>query len=65
MGVGSFLGESEYEMVEFSVLGDVRKGGVSKIAALGFWRAGLELFRALVGRVPWDSVLKSKGVQEG
>jgi len=24
-----------------------------------------ELFKTLVGRVPWDSVLKSKGVQEG
>ena len=32
---------------------------------MDFCRADFELFRTLVGRVPWDSVLKSKGVDEG
>ena len=35
------------------------------IKTLDFQRADFELFRTLVGRVPWDSVLKGKEVQEG
>ncbi|KAF1669612.1 hypothetical protein FQV07_0001445, partial [Pygoscelis papua] len=30
-----------------------------------FWRAYFGLFRTLVERVPWETVLKGKGVQEG
>ena len=48
--------------MEFSVLGEVRRRD-SK--TLDFWRADFELFRRLVGRVPWGSVLESKGVQDG
>lgn len=29
------------------------------------WRVDFELFRMLVGRFHWDSVLEGKGVQEG
>ena len=32
---------------------------------MDFQRAGFGLFRALVERVPWEAVLKGKGVQEG
>ncbi|KFV53301.1 hypothetical protein N328_01413, partial [Gavia stellata] len=32
---------------------------------LDFWRADFGLFRSLVDRVPWEAVLKGKGVQEG
>ena len=53
-----------YDMSEFSILGEVRTG-VSKTATLDFWRVDFELFRTLVGRVPWESVLKCRGVQEG
>ena len=62
--VGNCLGQSDHEMVEFSILGKVRKG-ISKNAVLDFWRADFELFRMLVGKVPWKVVLKSRGVQEG
>jgi len=51
-------------MVEFSILGGVRRGN-SKTATLDFRRADFELLRRLVGRVPWGSVLESKGVQDG
>ena len=34
----------------------------SETATLDFQRADFELFRMLVGRVPWDSVLKGKEV---
>jgi len=30
-----------------------------------FWEADSELFRMLVGRISWESVFNSKGVQEG
>ena len=32
---------------------------------MDFQRADLELFRTLVGKVLWESVLKGKEVQEG
>ena len=57
------LGQSDHDMVEFSILGGVRRGN-SKTATLDFLRADFELFRRLVGRVPWGSVLESKGVQD-
>jgi len=49
--IRSCLGQSDHEMVEFLILGEVRRGG-SKTATL------------LVGKVPWDLALKGKGVQE-
>ena len=48
---GSCLGQSDHEMVEFLILGEVRRWG-RKTATLGFWRADFELFRILIGRVP-------------
>ncbi|KAK4823271.1 LOW QUALITY PROTEIN: hypothetical protein QYF61_000366 [Mycteria americana] len=39
--------------------------GVSRTAALHFQRADFGLFRRLDDRVPWEAVLKGKGVQEG
>lgn len=32
---------------------------------LEFWKADFGLFRTLVGRVPWESVLRCERVQEG
>lgn len=62
--VGNCLGQSDHEMMEFSILGEARKG-TSKTTVLDFWRADFELLRTLVGRVPWEVVLKGRGVQEG
>ena len=62
--VGGLLGLSDREMIEFSILGEARKG-VSKTTTLDFRRANFGLFEALVERVPWETVLKGKGVQEG
>ncbi|KAM9591475.1 uncharacterized protein ACIBXB_006271 [Morphnus guianensis] len=62
--VGGRLGLSDHEMVEFSILGEARKV-VSKTTTMDFWRANFGLFKALVERVPWETVLKGKGVQEG
>ncbi|GAB0206513.1 hypothetical protein GRJ2_003116900 [Grus japonensis] len=62
--VGGCLGHSDHEMIEFLILREVRRG-VSRTATLDFWRADFGLFRGLVERVPWETVLKGKGVQEG
>ncbi|KAK4824952.1 hypothetical protein QYF61_021640 [Mycteria americana] len=62
--VGGCLGQSDQEMIEILILGEVRRG-VSRTAPLDFRRADFGLFRSLVDRVPWEAVLKGKGVQEG
>ncbi|KAK4821662.1 LOW QUALITY PROTEIN: hypothetical protein QYF61_027130 [Mycteria americana] len=46
------------------ILGEVRSG-IIRTATLDFQRADFGLFRRLVDRVPWEAVLKGKGVQEG
>ena len=58
------LGQSDHNMVEFSILAGVRRGN-SKTATLDFQRADFKLFRRLVGGVPWGSILECKGVQDG
>ena len=62
--VGGCLGLSDHDMIEFLILGEVRKR-VSKTTTLDFRRADFGLLRSLVNRVPWEAVLKGKGVQEG
>ena len=60
---GDCLGQSNHEIVEFSILGDVRRV-TCKTAVLNFKSADFDLFRTLVAWVPWESLLKGKGVQE-
>ncbi|GAB0204752.1 hypothetical protein GRJ2_002940800 [Grus japonensis] len=55
---------SGYEMIEFLILGEVRRG-VSRTATLDFRRAEFGPFRSLIDRVPWEVVLRGKAVQEG
>ncbi|KAK4820506.1 hypothetical protein QYF61_000085 [Mycteria americana] len=62
--VGGCLGHSDHKMIEFLILGEVRRG-FSRTATLDFGRADSDLFRRLVDRVPWEAVLKGKGAQEG
>ena len=57
---GDCLGQSDREIVEFSILGDVRRV-TSKTAILNFQRVDFDLFRMLVAKVPWESLLKGKG----
>ena len=62
--VGSRLGHSDHEIIEFSILREARRGG-SRTAILDFPRADFDLFRHLLERIPWETVLKSIGVQGG
>jgi len=58
------LGHSDHEMIEFSVRGEVKRGA-SKITTMDFQKADFGLFRTLVERVPWERVLRCKGVHAG
>jgi len=49
--VGGCLGLSNHEMIEFLILGKVRRR-VSKITTMDSRRADFDLFRMLVERVP-------------
>ncbi|KAK4825812.1 hypothetical protein QYF61_002417 [Mycteria americana] len=47
--VGGCLGQSDHEMIELLILGEVRNG-INRTATLDFWRADSGLFRRLVDR---------------
>ena len=49
--VGDCRGQSDHEIVEFSILGDIRRV-TTKTAILNFQRADFDLFKMLVARVP-------------
>jgi len=51
--VRSCLGQSDHEMVEFLILGEVLRK-VSRTATLDFLRVDFEQLRTLIGKVPWD-----------
>ncbi|RMC16129.1 hypothetical protein DUI87_08341 [Hirundo rustica rustica] len=61
--VGGRLGQSDHEIIEFSIFGEIRRNN-SKTLTLDFQRADFGLFRRLKQRVPWEAALKNKGVQE-
>ncbi|RMC20251.1 hypothetical protein DUI87_01097 [Hirundo rustica rustica] len=61
--VGCRLGQSDHEIIEFSIFGEVRRS-TSKTLALDFRRADFGLFRRLIQSIPWEAALKNKRVQE-
>ncbi|RMC06735.1 hypothetical protein DUI87_16181 [Hirundo rustica rustica] len=61
--VGGHLGQSDHEIIEFSIIGEIRRN-TNKTFTLDFRRADFCLFRSLIQRVPWEAALKNKGVQE-
>ncbi|RMC12029.1 hypothetical protein DUI87_11162 [Hirundo rustica rustica] len=61
--VGGRLGQSDHEITEFSIFGEIRRS-TNKMLTLDFRGADFGLFRRLIQRVPWEAALKNKGVQE-
>ncbi|RMC12138.1 hypothetical protein DUI87_11273 [Hirundo rustica rustica] len=61
--VGGQLGQSDHEIIEFSIFGEIRRS-TSKTLALDFQRADFGLFRRLIQSIPWEAALKNKRVQE-
>ena len=51
---------SEHEMVEFRISCS-RNRIPSRITTLDFSRANFDLFKHLLGEIPWDKVLEEKG----
>ena len=58
------LDHSDHDIIEFSILREARRGG-SRTDILDFQRVDFVLFRQLLDRIPWETVLKGIGVQEG
>ncbi|GAB0206732.1 hypothetical protein GRJ2_003138800 [Grus japonensis] len=59
----SSLGCSDHEMVEFKMLRAVSRAH-SKLTTLEFKKADFDLFRDLLGSVPWDKALEGRGAQD-
>ncbi|RMC21781.1 hypothetical protein DUI87_02650 [Hirundo rustica rustica] len=57
--VGGRLGQSDHEIIEFSIFGEVRRS-TSKTLPLDFQRADFGLFRRLIQSIPWEAALKNK-----
>ncbi|CAM5117140.1 unnamed protein product [Natator depressus] len=57
------LGGSDHEMVEFRILTQGRKVS-SRIRTLDFRKADFDSLRERMGRIPWETNMKGKGVQE-
>lgn len=55
------LGHRDTKLIELLIPEKVKR----ELSELDFWRAAFVLLRTLVDRVPWETVLKDKGVQEG
>ena len=58
--VGSLLGQSDNEMLDFSILVEPRRG-VSRTATLDIQREDFKLLRTMVERVPWEVVFGERG----
>jgi len=61
--VGDRLSCSDHEMVEFRILSGGSRA-ISRIKPLDFRRANFDLFKELLGGIPWDRALEGRGVQE-
>ncbi|PKU49359.1 glycerol kinase [Limosa lapponica baueri] len=56
-------GCSDHEKIEFRIMGSMSKT-TSRIETLDFRRGNLDLFKKLLGEIPWAPVLESRGAQE-
>ena len=61
--IGSCLGCSDHAMIEFTPRRNMRQIK-SKIWKINFRKAKFQLFRKLVNKIPWKSVLNNKGVEQ-
>ena len=60
---GHCLGCSDCAIVEFTLSSYMRQSK-SKIRKLNFRKANFQLFRELVNRTPWETVLTGKGAEQ-
>ena len=60
----SSLGCSSHEMVKFRISSGMNRTTSQQTAALDSRRADTDLFRDLLGGIPWDTVLGRTAVQD-
>jgi len=61
--VGGSVGCSDHALVEFADLRDMGQAK-SKVRTLNFRKAKFQLFKVLVSRTPWKTVLRDKGAEQ-
>jgi len=61
--IGSSLGCSDHALVEFTVLRDTGQSK-TKVRTLNFRKANFQLFKQLVNRILWETVLRDKGAEQ-
>ncbi|PKU45830.1 rna-directed dna polymerase from mobile element jockey-like [Limosa lapponica baueri] len=61
--VGGNLGCSDHVKIEFRIVGSTRKP-ISRTDTLDFRRANFNLFKKLLGEIPWDKTLEGRGAHE-
>ncbi|KAK4818026.1 hypothetical protein QYF61_004150 [Mycteria americana] len=61
--IGGSLGCSDHALVEFTVLRDMGQAR-SIVRTLNFRKANFQLFKELVSRTPWETVLRDKGPEQ-
>ncbi|PKU28282.1 glycerol kinase [Limosa lapponica baueri] len=61
--VGGSLGCSDHQKIEFRIMGSMCKT-TSRIETLDFRRANFDLFKNLLGEIPWVRALEGRGAQE-
>jgi len=61
--IGGILGCSDHALVELALL---REMGITKsiVRTLNFRRANLQLFKEIVRRTPWETVLRDRGTEQ-
>jgi len=61
--IGGSLGCSDHVLVELTLL---REMGITKsiVRTLNFRRANFQLFKEIVRRTPWETVLRSRGIEQ-
>jgi len=60
---GGSLGYSDHALVEFILLRDMEKAR-SIVRTLNFSKANFQLFKELVRRTPWETILKDRGAEQ-
>jgi len=60
---GGSLGCSDHTLVEFTVLRDIGKAR-SVVRTLNFRKANFQLFKEVVSRTPWETVLRDRGAEQ-
>jgi len=61
--IGGSLGYSDHALVELTLL---REMGITKsiVRTLNFRRANFQLFKEIIRRTPWETVLRDRGTEQ-